>query len=230
MRQPRRTPWQLAIITLLILGAATLGFTAITAHLGTPERGKTWQGLYRLHSWIIPFGPDAWRAPYNAGTGALMSEDYDEAARHLQRAYALVPAETQRDVQHLVDSDECRVRMNYSLAIEGQGDHDANPDQARELYRTAAQISRPCTTESNGSGDTLNDRIHQRQHDLGQTNPQTPDPTPEPDPTTSPSPSAPAERLDDKQDQLEENQRQAEEQRREYDQRKERGFGHGDNW
>lgn len=241
MRKVRqaRARWQTAIIALLGLCALAFTWTGVSAQLGAPSRGANWGAIYRSHQLVVPIGPDAWRAAYNVGTGALMNEDYERAAKYLQSAYAKVPVSYDRDYEALRESPECSVRINYSLALEGQGDQAADAADAQALYRHAAQISAPCTSDGAGGGNTDEDRIHQRQRALSGQQP-APDqrqddaPEEEPDQTAdsdepSESPS-PTDRLDDRQDQLDENQRQADEQLREYQQRKERGFGHGDNW
>lgn len=234
-KRKRRAGWEKAIIALLATGALALSWTALGAQLGAPSRGENWSTIYRSHQLVVPFGPDAWRAPYNVGTGALMREDYDTAATYLHAAYARVPVTANRKYEAMRQSPECAVRINFSLALEGQGDQQTDSTEAQRLYRYAAQISAPCTSDGLGGGDRDEDRIHQRQRELsGQQ--QTPgeqqvDPSAQPsaEPDASPSPT-PGDQLDDRQSQLEENQRKAEDQRREYDQRKERGFGHGDNW
>lgn len=235
MVRKRRAWWERTIIALLAAVAVILTWTALSAQLGAPSRGAAWTTIYRSHQLAVPFGPDAWRAPYNIGTGALMREDYDTAATYLHAAYSRVPVSRDRSYEAMRHSNECHVRMNYSLALERQGEQEPDADAARALYRNAAQISAPCTSDGNGGGDGEEDRINQRQRDLGGQNPPETNDEPEDEPTdtpaTNPSPSpTPEDRLDERQDQLEKNQREAESQLREYQQRKERGFGDGDNW
>ena len=252
----RRPRWAWPVVALLAILGLILTFVAGTALAGAPDRGATWHGVYRSHEVLIPAGPDAWRAPYNAGTGRALDENYDAAQAPLERALALVPRAEEDANGSKVGSAECDVRMNLSLVYEARaqasaeaaGDDGAAREAAAELFDRAAKASEACTTDgAGGEGSTSpEDVANQRQRaaaDALRATEDTPDeqgenetdePDPEEDeqdaePEATPTPT-PAPTLDSKQDQLEENQRYSEEELRQREQRSGQGFGTGEAW
>ncbi|WP_250505741.1 hypothetical protein [Bowdeniella massiliensis] len=224
-------------IALLALAGLVLAWLSVSAWQGRGTAGKTWDSIYRGHGLIVPAGPHSWIAPYNEGTSLLMSEDYSRAVPPLERALARVP--TVETSGSRAGSDECRVRINLSLAYEGEAlklGADGKHDEGLARMNLAAETSKPCTTDGQGGdGSTADeDRIHQRQRDAAGAvegeptdQPTTDGETEEkiPDSTVTPTP-----KLDDKQDELEDNQRHAEDELRQREQRKGEGFGSGEAW
>ncbi|WP_143180442.1 hypothetical protein [Bowdeniella nasicola] len=227
------------IIALLAVIGLALSWVAISAWQGRGHDGATWSRTYRSHAVIVPVGPHAWIAPYNEGTGYLMQERFADATPKLKTALRKVGKATPDASGSIGGSDECRVRMNLSLALEGEA-RQLSGDAARTLMTEAAETSRPCTTDGvGGEGSTSpEDLIHQRQRAAAapEKDKPTDEPSEEPseDPgegTAPPSKSPePEPTLDSKQDQLEENQRRSEEELRQREERKGEGFGSGEAW
>ncbi|HLS01485.1 MAG TPA: hypothetical protein VK054_05815 [Beutenbergiaceae bacterium] len=183
--------------------------------------------------WVEP-----WKAYFNEGTAQYASGKFYTATQRLAIALDKVPKAPDGEPR---DPQECMVRVNYSLALEGTGDEAravGNPAEAEEYYTQALDMLDDCA-DSGAGGDTADD-AQQRQEESqeeaqdqqesepeedpegtgDQEEPESPDDN---DPTTSP------DDADPKEEELEERNRQANED--EFAQEEGGvGDGSGENW
>lgn len=105
---------------------------------------------------------EPWKAHFNQGTAIYASGQFWQATEQLKVALDLVPKSPQGEPP---GSEECDVRTNYSLALEGLGDEAmaaSDPAMGADYYRQAQEMLSNCG-ESGGNGGEEAQEAEERQ-------------------------------------------------------------------
>lgn len=107
---------------------------------------------------------EPWKAHFNQGTAIYASGQFFQATQQLEVALDLVPRSPQGEPP---GKDECDVRTNYSLALEGLGDESraaGDPAMAADYYQQAQTMLANCG-ESGGNGGEEAQEAEERQQE-----------------------------------------------------------------
>lgn len=107
---------------------------------------------------------EPWKAPFNQGTAVYATGDFFTAKEYLDVALGLVPTAPQGEPR---GEEECMVRTNYSLALEGLGDEAmlaSDFPMATEYYGQAQEMLADCG-ESGGNGGEEAQEAEERQQE-----------------------------------------------------------------
>lgn len=105
---------------------------------------------------------EPWKAYFNQGTAIYASGDFFQATQELDVALDLVPKSPQGEPP---GKEECDVRTNYSLALEGLGDEAmaaSDPAMGASYYAQAQEMLSNCG-ESGGNGGEEAQEAEERQ-------------------------------------------------------------------
>jgi len=105
---------------------------------------------------------EPWKAHFNQGTAIYAGGDFWEATQQLEVALDLVPKSPQGEPP---GKEECDVRTNYSLALEGLGDEAmaaSDPAMGATRYAEAQEMLSNCG-ESGGNGGEEAQEAEERQ-------------------------------------------------------------------
>lgn len=190
---------------------------------------------------------EPWKAPFDEGTATYASGDFFAATTVLEQALAQVPQAPEDQPRGV---EECMVRTNYSLALEGLGDEaqDASDfTMATDYYDQAQDMLADCG-ESDGNGgeqaEDAEERQQQSQQDSQEEqqeqeseNDSDPDADDSPEQSQSPSDddtdeqsASPSQTRDPRQEELEDRNQEAQESREAEEQKSGGGNGSGQNW
>ncbi|WP_420113582.1 hypothetical protein [Pseudactinotalea sp.] len=107
---------------------------------------------------------EPWKAYFNQGTAIYAGGQFFQATQKLDVALDLVPKSPQGEPP---GEDECDVRTNYSLALEGLGDESMaarDPAMGADYYAQAQEMLSNCG-ESGGSGGEEAQEAEERQQE-----------------------------------------------------------------
>lgn len=107
---------------------------------------------------------EPWKAHFNQGTAIYASGQFFQATQQLDVALDLVPKAPQGEPP---GREECDVRTNYSLALEGLGDEAlaaGDPAMATNYYNQAQTMLSNCG-ESGGNGGEQAQEAEERQQE-----------------------------------------------------------------
>ncbi|GAB2609621.1 hypothetical protein [Pseudactinotalea suaedae] len=107
---------------------------------------------------------EPWKAHFNQGTAIYASGQFFRATQQLDVALDLVPKAPQGEPP---GEDECSVRTNYSLALEGLGDEamaEGDPAMGAARYAEAQEMLASCG-ESGGNGGEEAQEAEERQQE-----------------------------------------------------------------
>src|SRR5690606_10515055 len=107
---------------------------------------------------------EPWKAHFNQGTAIYASGQFFQATQQLEVALDLVPRSPQGEPP---GKDECDVRTNYSLALEGLGDESraaGDPAMAADYYQQAQTMLANCG-ESGANGGEEAQEAEERQQE-----------------------------------------------------------------
>lgn len=107
---------------------------------------------------------EPWKAYFNQGTAIYAGGQFFQATQKLDVALDLVPKSPQGEPP---GEDECDVRTNYSLALEGMGDEAmaaGDPAMGADYYAQAQEMLSNCG-ESGGSGGEEAQEAEERQQE-----------------------------------------------------------------
>lgn len=107
---------------------------------------------------------EPWKAHFNQGTAIYASGQFFLATQQLDVALDLVPKAPQGEPP---GKEECDVRTNYSLALEGLGDESmaaGDPAMGADYYGQAQQMLSSCG-ESGGNGGEEAQEAEERQQE-----------------------------------------------------------------
>ena len=106
---------------------------------------------------------EPWKAPYNEGTAVYATGDFFTAKEHLDVALGLVPTAPEGEPR---GEEECMVRTNYSLALEGLGDEAMNASDfamASDYYDQAQTMLADCGEAGGNGGEQAQDAEERQQ-------------------------------------------------------------------
>ncbi|UFU06276.1 hypothetical protein [Ruania halotolerans] len=115
-------------------------------------------------NWVEP-----WKAHFNQGTAVYATGDFFNATQDLDVALGLVPTAPEEEPR---GADECMVRTNYSLALEGLGDEASIAGDfamAANRYDEAQAMLADCG-ESGGNGGEEAQEAEERQQESQEQN------------------------------------------------------------
>lgn len=107
---------------------------------------------------------EPWKAHFNQGTAVYASGQFFQSTQHLGVALDLVPKAPQGEPPA---KEECDVRTNYSLALEGLGDEAmaaSDPAMGADYYAQAQEMLSNCG-EGGGNGGEEAQEAEERQEE-----------------------------------------------------------------
>lgn len=107
---------------------------------------------------------EPWKAHFNQGTAVYASGQFFQSTQHLAVALDLVPKAPQGEPPA---KEECDVRTNYSLALEGLGDEAmaaSDPAMGADYYAQAQEMLSNCG-EGGGNGGEEAQEAEERQEE-----------------------------------------------------------------
>src|SRR5690625_1845438 len=157
--------WSIPVVILAALVALKL-LTAVGLNLiGTAsyDRSNFSTAIDRYRNTQVVNVVQPWKAFYNEGTAQYSAGKFFTATKRFDIALEEVP-KTPPDQPR--GEDECMVRVNYSLALEGSADEAlavGNAEEAEALYTQALDMLDDCA--DSGQGGEVADEAQQRQEE-----------------------------------------------------------------
>jgi len=165
-KRKRLLLWSLPLMLIAFLAALKL-LSAValnTAGSSAYENANHNTAADRFASLEVFNVIEPWKAHFNQGTAIYASGQFFQATRQLQVALDLVPKAPQGEPP---GEDECSVRTNYSLALEGMGDEAmaaGDPAMGAVRYAEAQEMLVSCG-ESGGNGGEEAQEAEERQQE-----------------------------------------------------------------
>lgn len=169
------------VVVLSVAGLALLGLYGWAAWARadfTDGDYSAAEGAYRAQHSLTQRFPEPWKGSFNEGTavlgGALAgSGAFADARVLLEEALSEVPeAAAEENGGKPMESAECKVRLNLSLAIEGQALAAAADDDkagAVAFYDEAMDVIGPCSSDGESEKDSSSEEQEQPQNDADST-------------------------------------------------------------
>ena len=164
-RRKRMFWWSLPIVVIAFLAAVKLTSAVIINTAGISAYGNE-----NHHTAANRFGHlevvnivEPWKPHFNAGTAIYATGDFFGATVPLEEALDRVPKTPEEEPR---GADECMVRTNYSLSLEGLGDEAMtaeNPGTALDYYDQAQEMLADCA--ESGEGGEEAQEAEERQQD-----------------------------------------------------------------
>ncbi|WP_159618303.1 hypothetical protein [Ruania rhizosphaerae] len=158
--------WSAPVVAIALLAALKLLSATVINLAGTSayDNANYVTATDRFESLEFFNVVQPWKAHFNQGTAIYASGDFFNATVQLEVALGLVPQAPQGEPR---GEDECKVRTNYSLALEGLGDEASIASDfatATDYYEQAQTILSDCG-ESGGNGSEEAQEAEERQQE-----------------------------------------------------------------
>ncbi|WP_147919030.1 hypothetical protein [Ruania zhangjianzhongii] len=158
--------WSIPVVLIAFLAAVKLLSAVLLNMAGTSayEKQNYVTATDRFESLEFFNVIEGWKAPFNQGTAVYSTGDFFTAKEHLDVALGLVPTAPEGEPR---GEEECMVRTNYSLALEGLGDEAtiaADFAMAGDYYGQAQEMLADCG-ESGGNGGEQAEEAEERQQE-----------------------------------------------------------------
>ncbi|WP_277050328.1 hypothetical protein [Ruania albidiflava] len=156
--------WSAPVVLVVFLAAAKLLSAVLLNLAGTSayEKQNYVTATDRFASLAFFNVVEPWKAPFNEGTAVYATGDFFTAKEHLDVALGLVPTAPEGEPR---GEEECMVRTNYSLSLEGLGDEAmiaSDFAMATDYYEQAQTMLADCG-ESGGNGGEQAEQAEERQ-------------------------------------------------------------------
>ncbi|UFU02829.1 hypothetical protein LQF12_15295 [Ruania suaedae] len=165
-RRKRMLLWSAPVVVIALLAAIKLLSATLINVAGTSayDNAGYVTASERFSSLELFNVVEPWKAHFNQGTAIYAGGDFFNATLQLEVALGLVPQAPQDEPR---GEDECKVRTNYSLALEGLGDEAsiASDFATASNYYDQAQTMLSDCGESGGSGGEEAQEAEERQQE-----------------------------------------------------------------
>ncbi|HIZ35724.1 MAG TPA: MSCRAMM family adhesin SdrC [Candidatus Ruania gallistercoris] len=156
--------WSAPVVLIAFLAALKLLSAVLLNMAGTSayEKQNYVTATDRFESLEFFNVIEPWKAPFNQGTAVYATGDFFTATTHLEVALGQVPTAPEGEPR---GEEECMVRTNYSLALEGLGDEAmvaSDFAMASDYYDQAQTMLADCG-ESGGNGGEQSQEAEERQ-------------------------------------------------------------------
>jgi len=156
--------WSAPVVLIVFLAAAKLLSAVLLNLAGTSayEKQNYVTATDRFSSLAFFNVVEPWKAPFNEGTAVYATGDFFTAKEHLDVALGLVPTAPEGEPR---GEEECMVRTNYSLALEGLGDEAmiaSDFAMSTDYYEQAQTMLADCG-EAGGNGGEQAEQAEERQ-------------------------------------------------------------------
>src|SRR5699024_7584652 len=156
--------WSAPVVLIAFLAALKLLSAVLLNMAGTSayEKQNYVTATDRFESLAFFNVIEPWKAPFNEGTAVYATGDFFTAKEHLDVALGQVPTAPEGEPR---GEEECMVRTNYSLALEGLGDEAMIASDfatSTDYYEPAQTMLADCG-EAGGSGGEQDDQAEERQ-------------------------------------------------------------------
>lgn len=156
--------WSAPLVLIAFLAALKLLSAVVLNMAGTSayEKQNYVTATDRFESLSFFNVIEPWKAPFNEGTAVYATGDFFTAKEDLDVALGLVPTAPEGEPR---GEEECMVRTNYSLALEGLGDEAmiaADFPMADDYFAQAQEMLADCG-ESGGNGGEEAEEAEERQ-------------------------------------------------------------------
>lgn len=242
--------WSAPVVLVAFLAAAKLLSAVVLNMAGTSayEKQNFLTSAERFSTLEFFNVVEPWKAPFDEGTATYATGDFFAASQVLDQALAQVPKAPEGQPRGV---EECVVRTNYSLALEGLGDEAKSGSDfamATDYYDQAQQMLADCAQSGNGGEQAQQAQERQQQsqeesqqqqdQQSGQSQQDSPQNSPSQSPQQSQSPSSgdsgegssASPSGDPRQEELQERNQQAQKSREAQEQKSGGGDGSGQNW
>ena len=158
--------WSIPVVLIAFLAAVKLLSAVLLNMAGTSayEKQNYVTATDRFESLGFFNVIEPWKAPFNEGTAVYATGDFFTAKEHLDVALGLVPTAPAGEPR---GEEECMVRTNYSLALEGLGDEAmlaSDFAMSTDYYGQAQEMLADCG-ESGGNGGEEAQEAEERQQE-----------------------------------------------------------------
>lgn len=171
-RRRRLLLWSAPLVLLALLAGVKLLSASLINSAGTSAYSNasyaTAQSRFEDLKFFNVIEP--WKAYFNEGTARYAAGEFFLATQQFEPALDLVPRTPEEEPR---GPQECAVRTNYSLALEGLGDENlaaADPAMASDYYDQAQAMLADCGTSGGGGeeAEEAEERQQQRQEEAQQ--------------------------------------------------------------
>lgn len=171
-RRRRLLLWSAPLVLLALLaGAKLLSATLINSAGASAYSSASYATAQSRFEDLKFFNVvESWKAYFNEGTARYAAGEFFLATQQFEPALDLVPRTPEGEPR---GPQECAVRTNYSLALEGLGDENlsaADPAMAADYYDQAQAMLADCGTSGGGGeqAEQAEERQQQRQEEAQQ--------------------------------------------------------------
>ena len=169
-RRRRLLWWSLPVVLLAFLVALKLISAVVINAAGTSaydnQNHNTAASRFEALEFVNVVEP--WKPYFNSGTAIYASGDFFAATVPLTTALDLVPKDPPEAPR---GEEECAVRTNYSLALEGLGDEAMiaeQPDMALDYYDQAQEMLDDCGEDGGSGGEEAQEAEERQQESHGE--------------------------------------------------------------
>lgn len=162
--------WSLPVVLLAFLVALKLISAVVINAAGTSaydnQNHNTAASRFEALEFVNVIEP--WKPYFNSGTAIYASGDFFAATVPLTTALDLVPKDPPEEPR---GEQECAVRTNYSLALEGLGDEAMiaeQPDMALDYFDQAQEMLADCGEDGGSGGEEAQDAEERQQESQGE--------------------------------------------------------------
>lgn len=162
--------WSLPVVLLAFLVALKLISAVVINAAGTSaydnQNHNTAASRFEALEFVNVVEP--WKPYFNSGTAIYASGDFFAATVPLTTALDLVPKDPPEEPR---GEQECAVRTNYSLALEGLGDEAMiaeQPDIALDYFDQAQEMLADCGEDGGSGGEEAQDAEERQQESQGE--------------------------------------------------------------